>query len=320
MWFKYASVFSIEEGEVTEEALASSLGGLAFKPCGPLQASSAGFVSPWGEESDYLIHANFGSFRLVYKREEKKIPKEVIASELKKRIKKKVESGEIEKADSQIKQQIKEEIRKELLPKVLPTQKDYQLYINTQSQMVVVDDSSAKRCEDVCSIIESAIDGLKISPLIPKASPSLEMSRWIVQGAIPAELKLGKKCNLVHSAMGTIKYDIESLEDSRLKDYLQVEGYEVDELGLMHNSGMSFSLSSSFILKACRPTEDAKSRIDSDLSEIDSDEKTIEDTVFSEMVQVHESTILYLIDALGGKGALMTENNTSPSKDNNSEE
>lgn len=314
MWFKHVSVYSIESGEVLEEPLSKALAEYIFTPCSAHQSRSMGFVSPWEEESTNLIHANFGSFRLVYRREEKKIPKEVLDSEVKKRIKKAIAKGEIEKPDAEFKEQARSAVQRELLPKILPTQKDHQIYINTQSGIIVIDDSSAKRCEELVSVICSLVSDIKVIPLMPKDDPAKVMQEWLVSEKLPAGLKLGKRCNLAHSVMGTIKYDIESLEDRRLKEYLSSESYTVEELGLIHNSGMAFNLNASFVLKACKATDEAKIRIEQDIADMeDDDDNQKKDVIFGEMVQVHEAVIFGLIEELGGKSDLQVATESSVS-------
>lgn len=87
MWFKNLQIYRFTRPfELTADALEPLLKSLLFVPCGSQEMSKFGFVSPFGRDSDLLVHEAQGQLLLCAKREDKLLPGPVVKDALQERI------------------------------------------------------------------------------------------------------------------------------------------------------------------------------------------------------------------------------------------
>ena len=117
MWFKNLQIYRFTRPfELTAEALEPLLKSLLFVPCGSQEMSKFGFVSPFGRESDLLVHEAQGQLLLCAKREDKLLPGPVVKDALQERIDQ-MEADQGRALKKKEKESLKDEVLMQLLPR-----------------------------------------------------------------------------------------------------------------------------------------------------------------------------------------------------------
>lgn len=196
MWFKnlliyrFSSPFSLDL-----ETLEAQLEEQAFTPCGKRDTSKYGWVSPMGEHSELLSHTANGKTLLCTRREEKIIPASVIRERVEEKAAE-IEAREDRKVFKKEKDSIKEEVMFDCLPQAFTRSSKTYAYIDPQNGWFIVDASSAKKAEDLCSLLRDSLGSLPVVPAQTSESPSVIMTSWLRGEDAPAKLDILDECEM----------------------------------------------------------------------------------------------------------------------------
>lgn len=196
MWFSNLQLYRLTKPfTLTAEALAEKLEQHAFKPCGTLELSSYGWVSPLGRDGTELIHATGGRIMICARKEQKILPATVIRE----RVQEKAEAIEATQARPvrrKERETLKEEVIHDLLPKAFPRSGFTFAYISPKENLIVVNTGSAKKAEELLSYLRGSIGSLPaVSPSL-NVAPSAIMTRWLNGDDVPNDITLGDECEL----------------------------------------------------------------------------------------------------------------------------
>lgn len=195
MWFRNLQVYRLSEKfESSPEALHEAMTAQAFKPCAGLDAVSLGWESPLGEESDQLTHAANGCIMLCARRQERLLPAAVVREQLDEKVAE-IEAAEGREVFRKEKNRLKEEIVVDLLPRAFTRSQRIFSYIDPANGWILVDSPTAKKAEDVLSLLRQSLGSLKAKPLAVSVSPASVFTRWLSRGA-PADVALSDECEL----------------------------------------------------------------------------------------------------------------------------
>lgn len=196
MWFKNVRAYRLTQPfNLSPENLAQKLVARSFVPCSKSQAVSAGWVSPFGEESAELVHAAAGRLLLKLKREEKLLPSTVVREQLDEKIAA-IESEQGRKVYRKERLNLKDEIVQDCLPRAFSRSTHIHAYIDVKANWIFVDSASASRAEELLNLLREGLGSLPL--LLPQVNnaPSAVMTAWLLHRNLPDDFELGQECEL----------------------------------------------------------------------------------------------------------------------------
>ena len=195
MWFKNLQLYRLtEEFKLDAEQLHEKLQQRITKSVQGLDTFSLGWDKPLGREGQLLTHAVNNCIMVCMRREERLLPASVVREVLEEKV------AEIEAAESRTvgrkeKQQLKDEITITLLPKAFTRSSRTFAYIDLSSQWVLVDTPSAKKAEDVLSLMRETLGSFKVKPFEVNQAPMAILTDWLKRQP-PTDFALQDECEL----------------------------------------------------------------------------------------------------------------------------
>jgi recombination associated protein RdgC len=193
MWFKNLCLYRLQEPfALSAEALEEALSQHSFHPCGRMDISSQGWISPLGRDGQVLVYAAGGCLMLCLQEESKLLPAGVIRDVLNERVSE-IEEREQRKLRKREKDNLRDEVFHDLLPRAFSRSKTTFGYIDTQEGWLVIDSASWKQAEGFTEILREAIGSLPIAPPDTHDAPPAVMTRWLANNDLPADVELGEE-------------------------------------------------------------------------------------------------------------------------------
>lgn len=191
MWFNNALIFQYTLENPTE--LANFLAEEALKPCPP----HARFIYGWLPViQDSYVHEVTGASVICMGKEERLLPRGVIHRMLEERVQTlETQRGyAVKRAE---KAQIAEDLEFELLPKAFCVQKRMYALIDSVSNRLIINTSSATQASQLTSLLRKSVPGIHIEPLPEIENLSMRFAEWIINPAsLPANVQLASDCVL----------------------------------------------------------------------------------------------------------------------------
>jgi recombination associated protein RdgC len=213
-----------------------------LRPCGPLELSTRGFVSPFGRGEAALTHG-VGPYTLVaLGGEDKLLPGSVINQALAEKC------GAIERKrgkppGARERRKLKDEVITELMPRALCRPSRTQAYLDTTTGWLVVDSASTKVGEGVCSKLREALGSFPMMQAEAEESPRAVMTEWLITGMLPKGFTLGDEALLRDPADegALIRARRQELSSDEIREHLKA-GKQVTELALVFAERVRFTL------------------------------------------------------------------------------
>ena len=299
MWFKNINAYQVKNLQITPEQLQEKIAIHSFVPCRPDEESQVGWVSPFGDRNDVLVHGASGAMIFCMKTEEKKVPAAVINEKVNEIIEDlKEKDPTMKKVKKDVKQRIAEQVKQELLPNAFAKIDRLMAYIDSKENMLIVNTSSQAKAERLISLLRASLsEDVAFTPILVNDNPSVKMSEWLLEGTTPSELIVGERCQLKDQEdSGTIRYSKHDLDDSKLRQYLE-SGKVISEMEFEVQSKHKFLINEEFVIKGIKfldllKDEARESGADSREAQFDAD--------FAIMVGSFRELIDYLITSFGG--------------------
>ncbi len=216
MWFRNLQLYRlIESLDHTPESLHEALTRHAFTPCAGLDTHSVGWVPPAGREATQLVHASNGRIMLCLRREDRILPAAVVREHVEEKAEA-VALAEARPVGRKERQRIRDEVMTDLLPRAFTRSTHLYAYIDPSAGWVVVDSATAKKAEELLSLLRETLGSLRVRPLAVDAAPSAVLTRWL-EGEPPPGFELGDECELKEpvekgGVMRGRRIDLESAE------------------------------------------------------------------------------------------------------------
>jgi recombination associated protein RdgC len=279
MWFRNLQLYRLgQHFDLSPEALDKRLLKQAFRECNPGETATAGWAPPLGRNGQQLVHAANERIMICARGAEKIIPASVVRQLLDDRV------AEIEAAESRDVQRrekiaMKDDIIVDLLPRALTRITNQYAYIDTTSDLLVVDSASATRAEALISLLRDTLGNLAASPVQVKQSGRDIMTRWLDGEPMPAGFELGEDCELMHPDPegGVISCKRQDLSAAEIRNHIK-NGKYVVKLGIHWKQRLSCILHEDLSIKRLRfediitdeaddtPADDPATRFDLDFS------------------------------------------------------
>ncbi|MCQ4165780.1 recombination-associated protein RdgC [Tahibacter harae] len=253
MFFRNLSLFRFSEAMAASLAeLETHLEQKRLRPCGPLEQSTRGFVSPHGRNAELLAH-RAGNFVLVaLGGEDKLLPGSVVNEELSARLQK-ITEEQGRRVGAKERKRMKDEILTDFLPRAFVKPFRMLAYADLKNGWLVVDTSSRKSAEEMLSELREAVGSFPATPMAPEESPRTLMTDWVVSGKLPAGLALADECELRDPAESgaIVRCRRQDLETDEVREHLKT-GKQVYQLGLTFDDRISLVLGEDLVIRKLR--------------------------------------------------------------------
>ncbi|WP_370556434.1 recombination-associated protein RdgC [Edwardsiella tarda] len=261
--------------DLDAKAIEAALIPMAFTPCASQDMSRSGWTAPIAT-ADSLIHAANGYLLMRYRREQKILPAEVIQKHLRERIAK-LEQEQCRKLKKTEKDALRDEVLHSLLPRAFSRTHQCWLWIDTAKKLVMVDAASAKKAEDILSLLRKSLGSLPVVPLTMKTPIELKLTQWVRTGKAPAGFTLGDEAELkaILEDGGIIRTKQQDVDTDEITVHIEA-GKMVIKLAMGWNDRIQFVLDDNGTIKRLKfsdallyqnddiDPEDAAQRFDAD--------------------------------------------------------
>lgn len=227
------------------ERLDEQLAALPFKPCGPTEPISFGFVPPrggTGKEHGPLAERVNGHLLLKLQFEQRLLPGSVVRDRVE-ALAQQLEQESGRKPGAKRRRELKDEALIDLLPQAFTRQSSVRLWIAPMLELLVVDATATARLDAALTALTKAVPGLAPQPLQTAESPAACMKAWLADGVAPAGFGIGREAELRSTDVqaATVRYTRHALDGEDLQQHLAA-GKEVRKLALNWKDRLDFVL------------------------------------------------------------------------------
>lgn len=242
MLYRLTQAITVEHHELEQRA---------HREPGNNEASTVGFVAPYGTELCMPVQYGMGYATVVaLKKSERILPGAVVREALAKKV------AEIEERDSRKvykkeRDTLKDDIVMALLPQAFIRHRvTYALILN---DLIIVDTSSANQAEDLLSILRECLGSLPCRPVSVKIAPTASMTDWVRAGIPPNGLSISDSCVLRDTGEegGIVHLKRQDLGSDEVQQHLSA-GMVVSQLDLHWHDNLSFTLDDKLYIKRIR--------------------------------------------------------------------
>ena len=205
-----------------------------------------------------MVHEAQGQLLLCAKKEEKMLPASVIKDVLQEKIDE-MEAAQGRALKKKEKEALKEDVLHTLLPRAFTRSSQTFLWINPTEGYLVVDAGSAKKADDVLSLLRKCTGSLPVIPFALKNPPEITMTEWLNEGSVPAGFTLEDEAEL-RSALehgGIIRCKEQDLVTEEIKAHLLADKL-VTKLALNWSDTLSFVLGDDMSVKRLKFSEELR--------------------------------------------------------------
>jgi recombination associated protein RdgC len=262
MFFRNLTLFRFPTTTKLDE-LESGLGECQLKPVGPLELSSRGFISPFGRDSEEMLHNRSDATWLAVGGEDKILPGSVVNDMLNKKLSE-IEAKEGRKPGGKTRKRIKDELITDLLPRAFVKPSRTDALLDTGLGVVAVDTSSRKSGENVVSEIRRALGSFPALPLNAEVAPRSVLTGWVAGEPLPEGLSLGDECELRDpiDQGAVVKVQRMELQSDEITKHLE-SGKQVTRLALTLDDHVSFVLGEDLVVRKFKLLDGAVDELES---------------------------------------------------------
>ena len=253
MWFRNLLLYRFSQDvPFTEAELLTALEERPARPCASQETHTLGWTTPFGRHSENLLQVAEGYWLLAMRKEERILPSSVVKEALSEKVEE-IEARDARKVYKKEKDTLKDEIVMTLLPRAFTRSQTTLALIAPGEGWIAVDTSSAKRAEDLLSLLREGTGSLPVRPMNVKIAPAACMTDWVKAGAAPEGLVISDECELRDTGEdgGVIRCKRQDLSSDEIQQHLAV-GKQVSQLALHWQDKLSFTLDDKLSVKRLR--------------------------------------------------------------------
>jgi recombination associated protein RdgC len=251
--FQKVQLFTLEDASViVPEVLEDSLSERGFRPCGPLETTTMGWVPPLGEGTSALVHAAGDCLLVCARRQERLLPASVVAETVDERARE-IEETEARSVGRKERRHLREQVLLELLPRAFTRSRRVSAYADRKTGWLLVDAASSKAAEELVELLRETLGSLPVHPPRPSVAPEGLMTRWLNDGDLPSGLVLGDECELrdARDEHSVVRCRGQDLTGDEISTHLRA-GKQVVKLALGWQERLDFLLQDDLSLKRLR--------------------------------------------------------------------
>jgi recombination associated protein RdgC len=247
MWFKSVSAYRLPvDFTFSESAFAKALEKQALKPIGPLEPSRNGFVSPFGNESEVLMHQSSQSLLIELGSRDRVLPSAVLREAIEAKLKA-IRDRTGKNPGKKQRDQIKDDVLMDLLPKAFVKPSRQAAYLDLDKKLLIVDSGSDKAAEAIITQLREGLGSFVAEPVQTEESVSAVLSKWLVEGECEGPFQLGDECELkdpvdTGCAVKAKRHDLSAEE---IREHVR-NGKKVTQLALVFDNRLTFVLDEKF--------------------------------------------------------------------------
>jgi len=253
MWFRNLQIYRLDNPfELSAEGLHEQLQQRESRACGALELSTLGWTSPLGRHGSQLTHAVGNCIMFCARREEKVLPNVVVREILAERVAD-LEESEARKVRRREQAEMKEQLMLELLPQAFTKSALSYAYIDVANGWLLVDAASAKRAEDLITLLRETLGSFPVRPLQVVESPSAVMTSWLQGEQPPQEFEIQDECELRDPVEegGIVRCRRQDLAGDEIQAHLKA-GKRVVQLALEWHERIGLLLTEALDIKRLR--------------------------------------------------------------------
>lgn len=250
MWFKNLSILRLTEPfTLTSSELEKCLEAARFRPCGSLEPMTYGWCPPLGKDESPLVHVANGFLMICAMKEEKILPASVVNDMVFERVAE-IEDRQNVSLRKKQRDEIREEVIQDLLPRAFTHARRTYAYLDPKGGWLVMDSASAKRAEELASLLRRSIESLPVALPATQERPAAVMTRWLMHNDRPADITIESECELrsPEEDGGIVRCKRQDLAAPEIQNHLEV-GKEVMKLAMTWDDRLSFVLDESLGVK-----------------------------------------------------------------------
>jgi len=289
--------------EQTNAQLETELEKFKFKACGSQDISKLGWIPPMGKLGSMYTHTTGKQILLCLKKEEKLLPTGVIKDQLNERIEE-IEDKQGRSLKKKEKEALKEDIIMQLLPRAFSKTLKTYAWIDTESDLLYIDEASTRKAEELISLLRKTLGTLPVVPIQLKNQADVIMTDWLSEGNIPVNFALEDEAELRSSLEGggIIQCKQQDLLCDEIKQHLSADKF-VTKLALNWSERISFIIGEEFTLRRIKFSDVVQDENDN----IDKDDFAARfDADFILMTGEIKRLIPDVLTAFGGEKSLQT--------------
>lgn len=244
-----ATIYRLPSADLTAAQIEENLAGAVFLACSPNQEKSVGFVPPRGEENGALVESVNSQWLMKLMTETRTVPCSAITLKAKERIEHiKGTTGRI--PGKKETREIKDDIKLELLPTAFSKVSAVWIWIDPVAKLLVIDVATQAKADAVVTQLVKSIQGLAVTLLETKVSPTAAMSEWLIKQEPPAGFSVDRECELkaADESKAVVRFTRHPLDTDEVREHVQ-SGKLPTRMALTWDSRMSFVLTDNMILK-----------------------------------------------------------------------
>ncbi|WP_093318083.1 recombination-associated protein RdgC [Thorsellia anophelis] len=269
MWFTNARIYQLKEDEsILVDNLNDLLARESFKPCQSQEIMKMGWGAPLDINPDLFLHQVAQQRLLVMRKEEKMLPAQVIKQQLQLKINE-VETATNRKLSKAEKATLKEEVIITLLPRAFSRYSQTWMWIDLPNKRIIINSASAKRSEEILSLLRKTVGSLPVVPLIPDVPLENTMTTWLVKDELPSFMQFGQEAELKSSETdgGVIRCKQQDLQTDEILQHIE-NSKLVTNIALNWREKVDFILTNEAVLKRIKFTDVVKEQ-NSDIDKSD---------------------------------------------------
>lgn len=215
----------------------------AFEPCSPSQEKSIGFVPP-REPGGAFVESIGGQWIARVQFEARSVPGSEVRRALEARVKT-IEEATGRKPGRKERKELKEDIALELMPRAFSKMSMINVWIDPASKSLVLDTTSAKKADDVATVLVRAIENMSLEMPGTTIEPGAAMASWLYEGEPPAGFTIDRDCELKASdtSRASVRYENHPLDTDEVKEHIKA-GMRPTRLAMTYDDRISFVLTS----------------------------------------------------------------------------
>ncbi|GAB2629154.1 recombination-associated protein RdgC [Novilysobacter erysipheiresistens] len=261
MFFRNLTFFRFPSSTKLDD-LDTGLNDCQLKPVGPLELSSRGFVSPFGRDSEVLAARQGDAIWLTVGGEDRLLPGAVVNDMLARKLEE-IEQKEGRKPGGRTRKRIKDELVTDLLPRAFIKPSRTDALLDLEHGIAVIDSSSRKSAENVCSEVRRALGSFPALPLNAEVAPRSILTGWVAGEPLPDGLSIGDECELRDPVDqgAVVKVQRMDLHSDEIARHLET-GKQVTRLALSLDDHVSFVLGEDLVVRKFKLLDGAVDQLD----------------------------------------------------------
>ena len=289
------------------QALSEALQTKAARNPASQELSTMGFIEPLGVDDDYAEPIGAKGIFIAARKSERLLPGKVVKQNVEAKVRE-IEKDQARKVYAKEKARIKDEIVQAMMPHAFVSHSRINALICPP--YVFVETTSAKKAEDLLSLLRSALGNLPLRPVGTKVSPIVSFTEWVKNPDLsaPAAFSLGESFQSrgASEESSTLSGKNVDLSEDDIVQLIE-SGRRVNQLELiwkpesgLGQEGVPFTVNEMLGIKGIQWPEELHQQIRDDIGEDESEVTEARATLL--LVQDLMLKLLGdLLDALGGE-------------------